>query len=438
MSRQRSESRAFFRRAAEVMPQGVSSNFRYWGDENTPVVARGQGCYLWDMDGNRYTDYRLGFGPIILGHGYPEVVERVTEAIKDGTIFASTHRWEVKVAERIIRMCPGIDWVRFANSGTEATMHALRIARGYTGREKIIKFEGQYHGMYDYMLFSTASAMAGALGSRRDPIPFQQSSGIPRSIRDLVITLPFNDLALLEEMVERSWPQVAAIIVEPILGNVASIEPRPGFLEKIRELCDRYGIVLIFDEVKTGFRIAPGGAQEVYGVLPDLATYAKAMANGFPAAAIGGRKELKKVIGYGQVAHGGTYCGNVAGLAAADATLELLEDGQVLETIRHRGKRLKEGVSRILTEADIPHLISGPPAMFGILLTDAEEVHDFRDFAKTNGTLYEEMVMALIDRGVIPDPDAREPWFLCYSHSDADIDDTLTHFEEAVRQVKKG
>jgi glutamate-1-semialdehyde 2,1-aminomutase len=436
MTRQRSESRAFYQQAAEVMPQGVSSNFRYWGDEDTPVVARGQGCYVWDMDGNRYIDYRLGFGPIILGHGYPEVVERVTEAIKDGTIFASTHSWEVKVAERIIRMCPGVDWVRFANSGTEATMHALRIARGYTGREKIIKFEGQYHGMYDYMLFSTASAVPGALGSRRDPIPLQQSSGIPHAIRDLVITLPFNDLSLLEQTVERSWPEVAAIIVEPILGNVASIEPQPGFLEGIRTLCDNYGILLIFDEVKTGFRIAPGGAQEVYGLLPDLATYAKAMANGFPAAAIGGREELREVIGYGQVAQGGTYCGNVAGLAAADATLELLEDGQILETIRQRGERLREGLSRILSEADIPHLISGPPAMFGILITEAEEVQDFRDFAKTNSALYEEIVMALIDRGVVPDPDAREPWFLCYSHSDADIDETLTHFEEAIRELR--
>ncbi len=438
MTRERRESLAFLKRAAEVMPQGVSSNFRYWDDENTPVVARGQGCYVWDMDGNRYIDYRLGFGPVILGHGYPEVVERVSEAIREGTIFASTHPWEVKVAERIIRMCPGVDWVRFANSGAEATMHALRIARGYTGREKIIKFEGQYHGMYDYMLFSTASALPGALGSRRDPIPLQQSSGIPRVIRDLVITLPFNDLSLLEETVERSWPEVAAIIVEPILGNVASIEPRPGFLEKTRELCDRYGIVLIFDEVKTGFRIAPGGAQEMYGVLSDLATYAKAMANGFPAAAIGGQEALREVIGYGLVAQGGTYCGNVAGLAAADATLELLEDGQVLETIRQRGKQLQEGLSSILTETDIPHLISGPPAMFGILLTEAEEIHDFRDFAKTNATLYEEMVMALIDHGVIPDPDAREPWFLCYSHSDADIDETFTYFEEAVREAKKG
>jgi len=390
------------------------------------------------MDGNRYIDYRLGFGPVILGHGYPEVVERVTDAIKEGTIFASTHPWEVKVAERIIRMCPGVDWVRFANSGTEATMHALRIARGYTGREKVIKFEGQYHGMYDYMLFSTASATAGALGSRRDPIPLQQSSGIPRSIRDLVITVPFNDSGLLEETVERSWPEVAAIIVEPILGNVASIEPRPGFLEKTRELCDQYGIVLIFDEVKTGFRIAPGGAQEVYGIRSDLATYAKAMANGFPAAAIGGREGLREVIGYGQVAQGGSYCGNVAGLAAADATLELLEDGQVLDTIRQRGERLGEGLSRILTENDIPHLVAGPGSMFGILLTEAPEVHDFREYARTNSTLYEEIVTALIDRGVIPDADAQEPWFLCYSHSDADIDETLAYFEEAVKEAKHG
>jgi glutamate-1-semialdehyde 2,1-aminomutase len=438
MTRRRSKSLAFLRRAAEVMPQGVSSNFRYWGDEASPVVARGQGCYVWDMDGNRYIDYRLGFGPVILGHGYPEVVERVAEAIKEGTIFASTHPWEVKVAERIIHMCPAVDWVRFANSGAEATMHALRIARGYTGREKIIKFEGQYHGMYDYMLFSTASAMPGALGARRDPIPLQQSSGIPRSIRDLVITVPFNDFGLLENMVEQSWPDVAAIIVEPILGNVASIEPRPGFLEQVRQLCDEYDIVLIFDEVKTGFRIAPGGAQEVYEVLPDLTTYAKAMANGFPAAAIGGREELREVIGYGQVAQGGTYCGNVAGLAAADATLELLENGQILETISQRGERLKEGLSRILTKADIPHLVSGPPSMFGILLTEAEEIHDLRDFDKTNSALYEEIVMALVERGAIPDPDVREPWFLCYSHSDADIDETLTYFEEAVKEVKRG
>ncbi len=438
MTRGRSKSQAFLQRAAEVMPQGVSSNFRYWGDKDTPVVARGQGCYVWDMDDNRYIDYRLGFGPVILGHGYAQVVERVSEAIKEGTIFASTHPWEVRVAERITRMCPAVDWVRFANSGTEATMHALRIARGYTGREKVIKFEGQYHGMYDYMLFSTASAIAGALGSRRDPIPLQQSSGIPRLIRDLVITLPFNDPGLLEETVDRSWPDVAAIIVEPILGNMASIEPRPGFLEQIRELCDAHGIVMIFDEVKTGFRLAPGGAQEVSGVLPDLATYAKAMANGFPAAAIGGKEELREVIGYGQVAHGGTYCGNVAGLAAADATLELLEDGQILEAIRRRGERLQDGLSRILTENDIPHLISGPGSMFGILLTEAKEVHDFRDFSDTDSALYERIVVALVDRGVVPDPDAREPWFLCYSHSDADIDETLTYFEEAVKQVKSG
>jgi glutamate-1-semialdehyde 2,1-aminomutase len=438
MIRSYDKTKAFFEKATHVMPYGVSSNYRYWGPEETPVIARGAGSHVFDLDGNELIDYRLGFGPIILGHGYPPVVERVTEAIQEGTIFAATHPWEVRVAEKMRQMCPCVELVRFANSGSEATMHALRVARAYTGREKIIKFEGQYHGMYDYMLFSTASSQSKALGHRRNPIPQVHSSGIPKVIQQLVIPLPFNDFEILEETVERAWSDVAAIIVEPILGNAAGIEPRPGWLELIRQLCDKYGMVMIMDEVKTGFRIAAGGAQEVYGVVPDLACYAKAMANGFPIAAFGGKQEFMEMVVPGQVFHGGTYCGNVAGTAAADATLEILQDPAIFETIGARGKRLQEGIDHILTAADIPHVIAGPPAMFGVLLTEDPEPKEFRDYAKADNDFYEEIITVLIENGAMPEPDAREPWFLCYSHSEEDIDDTLTYFEDAVKRVKRG
>ena len=247
-------------------------------------------------------------------------------------------------------------------------MHALRVARAYTGREKILKFEGQYHGMYDYMLFTTSGASFEGIGPADRPTPRQMSQGIPHCIRDLVITLPYNDFDLFDQTVRQQGHEIAAVIVEPIMGNVAAIEPRPGWLELIRHACDEHGIVMIMDEVKTGFRIAPGGAQEVYGVRADLVTYAKAMGNGFPIAALGGKREVMAVIGPGKAYHGGTYCGNVVGTAAADATLELLADGQVLKTIAKRGTRLQQGLSAILTDAGIPHVISGPPAMFGIIL----------------------------------------------------------------------
>lgn len=429
------KTNAFFERARQVMPLGVSSNFRYWGGGEDIGVARAEGAHIWDFDGNRYIDYRLGFGPIILGHGYPAVVQRVAEAIKGGTIFAFTHELEVKVAERIVHMCPGVDMVRFANSGAEATMHALRIARSHTGREKIIKFEGQYHGIYDYMLFSTASSPVSVLGNRRSPIPSPTSSGIPRAIYDLVITLPYNDFEMLERTVKQAWGDVAAIIVEPIMGNAASIMPQPGWLEHIRQLCDQYGIVMINDEVKTGFRIAQGGAQEYFGVHADLVTYAKAIGNGFPIAVIGGKKEVMANVGPGSTAHAGTYCGNVVGTAAADATLEIIAQGDVLKTIEARGKALMQGLSRILTDAGLAHHVLGVPAMFGIALCQ-EEPTDYRTWGKSDNALYEKIVMALVHRGAVPDPYGREPWFLCAAHSQQDVDDTLNYFEDAVRELK--
>lgn len=436
MALTRTRTQELFQRAKRVFPYGVNSNFRYWGEEDTNVFVRGERCYVFDADENRYIDYRLGFGPVILGHGYPAVVERVTTAIKDGSVFAATHPLEISVGERIKRLT-GLDKVRYANSGTEATMHALRIARAYTNREKFIKFEGTYHGMYDYALFSTTIGQARSMGSRRSPIRIASSSGIPYGVGEYVFTLPYNDIDQLRRTVKGRWGEIAAIMVEPLMGNNASVMPVPGFLEVMRELCTEYGIVLIIDEVKTGFRIANGGAQEYFHVKADLATYAKSIANGFPLAAIAGTDEIMSVIQPARVAQGGTYCGNIPGTAAAEATLELLEKQPILETIGRRGQRLMAGMAQVMSAVGLPHAFMGPPQMFGFVLGIDRAPTNYRDALDTDMKLYEAIMMEMIQRGAMPEPDNREPWFLCYDHTDEIIDETLNIFEDAVKAVLK-
>jgi glutamate-1-semialdehyde 2,1-aminomutase len=434
MGLQGSKSKELFKRACEVIPHGVNSNFRYWGEEDTLVIERGEGAYIYDVDGRRSIDYRLAFGPIILGHAYPKVTQKVQQAIEGGTLFASTTPLEIEVAEKICKMCK-VDKVRLTNTGTEATMHALRIARAHTGRERFIKFEGQYHGMADYFMFSNAAVSPASIGSRRNPINVPSTSGIPKGLINYVINLPFNDIDRLEAEVRAHWGDIAAIIVEPIMGNVGSIMPRDGFLEAIRTLCDEYGIVMIMDEVKTGFRIALGGAQEYFGVQSDLVTYAKSLGNGFPIAAIAGKEEFMMTIAPGQVAHGGTYSGNVIGAAAAVATLDTLANEPVHETINRQGKLLMSGIGESLSEAGIPHVVMGVPSMFGYILGIDQEPSDLRSYHKGDIEMYERLAMKLIERGVQPDADAREPWFLCYSLSEKDVARTLEVFEEALGQL---
>jgi glutamate-1-semialdehyde 2,1-aminomutase len=422
------------KRAARIMPLGVNSNFRFWGDGITPYVKKAKGAYLWDADGNKYIDYRMAFGPIILGHAYDEVNEKVKQEIDDGTMSAMTYELEIELAEKMIQMCPGLEMVRFACSGTEATMHALRVARAYTGREKVIKFEGMYHGFHDYTLWSTYAPVE-SYGNPRSPIAIPSSSGIPNSLNGLITTLPFNNPAVLEKTLASFGDQVAAIIAEPCMGNCGAILPQKDFLQFIRKQCDKYGIVFILDEVKTGFRIANGGAQEVYHIDPDLATYAKALSNGYPLAAFGGKKEIMSIIGHG-VAQGGTFTNNKPGVAAAWATLTILQREPVLKTIEKRGKRLMDGIAAILTENGITHCMSGYPAMFSYAL-GVEKVADQRSWNESEKDFYLTLVEALIERGVMPDHDPREPWFLCYSHGEAEIDQTLETFRAAVKAVKK-
>ena len=430
----REKSSSLQQRAEAVMPLGVNSNFRYWGEGITPYVQRAKGGYLWDVDGNRYIDYRLAFGPIILGHAYDAVNSKVHDEIDQAVLCAMTSELEVEVVEMITKMCPAVEMARLACSGTEATMHAIRVARAYTGREKIIKFEGMYHGFQDYTLFSTY-APAEVYGNLNNPLPIPSSSGIPKALNDLIITLPFNNEEVLEKTLRQYGYQVAALISEPCLGNCAAIEPKPGFLDYIREKCSEYGIVFILDEVKTGFRIARGGAQEYYHLRPDLATYAKALGNGFPIAAFGGKREIMSIIGHG-VAQGGTYNNNKPGVAAAYATLKILKEQDILQTIAARGRRLMDGIEKIFADANIQVCINGYPAMFSFAI-GVENVTGQRDWNESDKEYYLRLMDGAIERGVMPDHDPREPWFLCYAHSDEDIDQTLNVMEDVVKITRR-
>ena len=427
-------SNAMFESAAQVMPLGVTSNFRYWGPKMTRYLQRGKGAHIWDVDGNRYIDYRLGFGPAILGHGDDRVDDAVINAIHDGgQSFAMSLPLEQQVAQKIVAMSPSVEMIRFANSGTEATMHALRLARAYTRREKFIMFEGQYHGTHDQVMFTPMVRNDWMTTNRRSPVAVPVSSGIPEALHHLIIMLPFNDPETLVRVVRQSWHELAAIIVEPVLGNCGGIMPEPGWLETIRQVCDDYGIVLLMDEVKTGFRLARGGAQEVFGVKADLTTYAKAMGNGYPVAVFGGKREIMQQIGQG-VVHGGTYCGNRVGLAAANATLDILMNTNALEAIAERGLELQSAITEILERTGLPFAIVGHPSLFTFWFTETPP-KEFRDWLKADRALYETVIEGMIQRGVLPEPDLREPWFMSAAHTADDIAETANVLEDTLRDA---
>ena len=426
------KTNALQERAMKSMPLGVNSNGRFWGKGCTPYFSRGKGSHMWDVDGNEYIDYRLGFGPVILGYAYDEVDNAVIEALHSGVTPGITCEREVEVAEAVINMCPAVEMVRLVNTGSEATMNAIRVARAYTRREKIIKLEGGYHGGYDYVLYSTY-APPTAYGNRRDPIKIPASSGIPRALDDLIIPIPFNDPEVLELTLKRYGHEVAAIITEPMLGNFGLADPKPGYMDFLRKKCDEYGILWILDEVKTGFRVAKGGAQERYGYRPDLSTFAKSIGNGFPIAAYGGRKEVMDIVGKG-VTQGGTYAGNGVGTAAAKATLHIMQTQDVHKHIDAMGTRLQKGLAQVFSEAGIPCLISSLPSIFSLTFC-LEKNEDARDWGKADSGLYKKLAAKVFEKGVLIDEDPREPFCLCYSHSEADIDFTIEAFRQAVKEL---
>jgi glutamate-1-semialdehyde 2,1-aminomutase len=423
---------AAFQRAKSSLVSGVSSGYRYWGDDDTLVVDRGDGAHVYDLDGNRYVDYILGFGPVVLGHGHPPVAAAVGEAATAGATFALTTQREIEAAEAFR---PWVDALRFTNTGAEATMHAIRLARAHTGRELIVKFEGSYHGAHDYVLFSTSDSPFDGMGDRRSPIPHVDSRGVPEALRSLVRVVPYNDLEAMERLFRDEGYRIAAMLVEPMLGNCMGIMPGVGYLEGLRRICDEYGTVLIFDEVKTGFRMGLGGAQEYFGVTPDLGTFAKAMANGFPVAAVAGRNEVIQDWTAGDIIQAGTYSGNTVGVAAAKATIDILATGEPFAAMERSGTDLMNGFAGILAEEGVAGHITGHWSMFSVSLSE-EPPTEYRDYANHDEDLYGAVIKGMIQRGVLPVDDAREPFFLSAAHSAEDVALTLEAFGDSLQEAK--
>jgi glutamate-1-semialdehyde 2,1-aminomutase len=421
---------AMYQRAQASMPGGTNSNFRAWG-EATVYVARGKGGRVWDIDNNEFVDLRMGYGPVILGHADDRVDDYVNQRMRLGTSFSLTSEDEVRLAELVKELTGWVEMLRMTVSGTEATMHAMRLARAYTGRTKIVKFEGQYHGVHDYALISVTPTTMEGLGDRDDPVGLAWGRGIPEAIAATIIPAPFNDLDFLRRLFERRGEEIAAVIVEPVLGNAQGILPAPGFHAGLRALTQEFGILLHYDEVKTGFRFARGGAAEYFGVTPDIVTYAKAMGNGYPVAAFGGTREIMAMLP-DRMSHGGTYAGNRVAAAAGVRTLEILRDTPVLETIQALGERIQAELRRVIEARGLPFVFTGHPSMFGIMFTE-HVPYEYRDWAKSDHELYDAVAVGMQTRGVMPEPDSREPWFLCEAHAAGDhVDRILAAFEASL------
>jgi glutamate-1-semialdehyde 2,1-aminomutase len=428
MTRSLAKSNAHFRKAVERMPLGVSSNFRYWGDDETIYVKHGRGARLWDLDGNDYIDYRLGYGPVILGHCHEAVDAAAREGQQVGTVFALGTEGELRVAELINSMVPAAELVRFSNSGTEAVMGALRLARGYTGKDHFVTFEGSYHGLFDSVMW--AANMETFKDPTQDPEIVSYGAGIPGLVRQLFWQVPYNNANRLEDVLKRHGDKIAAVLIEPILGNCCGIPSKPEFIRAVRDLCTKYGVLMIVDEVKTGFRVAKGGAQELYGIKADICTMAKALANGYPIAAIGGREEIMRKFGKG-VAHGGTYTAQAMSLAAAETTLGILRDTTTLADIATYGVAMQEGMSRILDARGVAHSFTGHSSMGGLFFRETPP-DNYRDWKQSDYSFYDTLAANLIAGGVMCEPDSREPWFISAAHDAACLADTLRIFEAAV------
>lgn len=422
------KSNKHFLKANTRLPLGVSSNFRYWGDKKTIYAKRGKGARLWDIDDNEYIDYRLGYGPNILGYADPRVDEAARQGMDVGGVFALATELEYEVACRIARMVPAAELVRFSNSGTEAVMAALRIARAFTGKDGHIVMEGGYHGVFNEVLWYTDIEEWTPADGEPKVLPFGE--GIPSILQPLFHSVPLNDANALEDVLRKRGDEIGSFLIEPIMGNCCGLAATPQYMKDARYLCDKHNVLLVVDEVKTGFRVARGGVQELLDVKADLCTFAKAMANGYPISVVAGREDVMRKFGDG-VVHGGTFTGHSVSLAAANRTLQILDETDVLANIENYGKRLQAGLKRILAARGIPHCFAGHPSMMGLFFDD-HVPSDYRDWVKTDYEFYNSLAPELHELGILVEPDSREPWFICDAHDVKCLDETLDKFERAV------
>lgn len=429
------KSRQLYERSRRSLAGGVSSNVRL-AESPTPLFfQRGEGAHLIDADGNDYVDYVLGQGPDIFGHSPRFVTDAVTSAMEQGVTFAGQHETEIRVSEMVQASIPGAELVRYASSGTEVVQAALRLARAYTGRDKFVKFEGHYHGWADSVSYSTLAPL-DQLGPAENPTPAPMSAGIEPNTAQDVLVLPWNDLGSVQRLVDEQGEDIAAIITEPIMCNANCIMPRPGYLKGLRRLCDQRGIVLIFDEVITGFRVALGGAQELFGVTPDLSTYAKAMAGGFPLAMFAGRRDIMSLVADASVLHGGTVNGNVVSLAAAEACLNRLHDldTDALGRMKRSGRALMQGLQELTRKHEIPALLQGPGPVFHMSFTDASVISDYREhMTSVDHATYARFCEGMLERGIRLI--GRGIWFTSTEHTEEDITRTLNAADEALAEL---
>lgn len=431
-------SRELTERALRVMPDGVSSPVRGAGVFRPyPIyMRRGDGPYLEDMDGNRYVDTVMAFGPVILGHGHPAVTRAVQEQAADGMIYGTCTPLEVEVAEIFTRMVPSADMVRFVPSGTEATMHAIRLARGFTGKSKFLKFEGHYHGNHDQVLVSV-STPAGMAGSPADPVKLPVGSGIPPEHYEHTVVAVWNDAEAIERVIRRHAGDLAAVITEPIMANKGFIPPAGTYLHDLQRICRENDVLFILDEVITGFRLARGGAQEAFGLDPDLSTFAKAMANGAPIGAFAGRRDVMALLEGGQVRHAGTYNAAPLCLASARATLTELDrdEGAVYRYLEKLGMQLIDGLRAIIDRAGVPAVVQGMGSMLQIYFTTLPEIRTYRDIDRTDQALYSRFAHEMIRRGVFVHPDGLEHVFISAAHTEEEVATILDAADASLRAL---
>jgi glutamate-1-semialdehyde 2,1-aminomutase len=425
-----SSNHELFQRAQRLMPGGVNSPVRAFksvGGEPF-FTARADGPYLWDVEGKRYIDYVGSWGPMIAGHNHPHVREAVERAVRDGLSFGTPGPAEVEMAEAIVRLVPSVEMVRMVNSGTEATMSAIRLARGATGRGKIVKFEGNYHGHGDSFLVKAGS------GALTFGVP--TSPGVPKAAADLTLTLPYNDLDAARALFAEQGRDIAGVIVEPVAGNMNCVPPQEGYLQGLRELCTQHGAVLIFDEVMTGFRVALGGAQAHYGVTPDLTTFGKVIGGGMPVGAYGGKRALmEQVAPSGPIYQAGTLSGNPVAMAAGLAMLELVQEPGFYDKLAARTRLLTDGLQAIADGEGVPFSTNRVGGMFGLFFS-AGKVTSYAQVMACDVAAFNRFFHAMLERGVFLAPSAYEAGFVSSAHDDQAIAQTLEAARAAMRQAK--